>query len=270
MDDVLLEHYECDPGPPVTGARHSHAEYQVCLSLNFPGEYWYRGMRHPVPVGSVTILHPGEVHSTRDPVARDIRSRYAVFYLPQERVREAALGWRGKGGKVNNPFFGEPVILENSTFRTFWRAWLVWNSNTTALERQSAALKALGLAFAAGGFEPPPAPPWTRAREAVRRAREYLEDHFTENISLQRLTELTGLSPYHLAREFRACLGMPPHAYQTQVRIMRAKRLILTGEPLPGVATLVGFADQSHLGRHFRKIIGISPGRYSQSSARTF
>ncbi|MFH0343791.1 MAG: AraC family ligand binding domain-containing protein [Chromatiales bacterium] len=70
FQDVLLETYHYAPGPAGGTPKHCHEEYQFCLSLNFPGEYVYRRARHPVPVGSLSVIHPGEVHSTRDPIPR--------------------------------------------------------------------------------------------------------------------------------------------------------------------------------------------------------
>jgi AraC-like DNA-binding protein len=59
---------------------------------------------------------------------------------------------------------------------------------------------------------------------------------------------------------------MPPHAFQTQVRVSRAKTLLLEGWSISQVASQTGFADQSHLTRHFKRLVGVTPGRYQQSS----
>jgi AraC-like DNA-binding protein len=55
---------------------------------------------------------------------------------------------------------------------------------------------------------------------------------------------------------------MPPHAYLTRLRIMRAKELLATGERPSSIAPQVGFYDQSQLTRHFRRIVGTTPARY--------
>ncbi len=66
-EGLLLEKYRYAPGPAEELPKHSHDEYQICLSLDFPGVYGYRGATHAVPVGSLSVVHPGEVHSARDP-----------------------------------------------------------------------------------------------------------------------------------------------------------------------------------------------------------
>ena len=59
---------------------------------------------------------------------------------------------------------------------------------------------------------------------------------------------------------------MPPHAFQTQVRVARAKALLLRGWPISQAAAHTGFADQSHLTRHFKRLVGVTPGQYRQGS----
>ncbi|MBA3415782.1 MAG: helix-turn-helix transcriptional regulator, partial [Chloroflexia bacterium] len=69
-------------------------------------------------------------------------------------------------------------------------------------------------------------------------------------------------SPDYLCRSFTAAVGMPPHRYQIQRRVELAKRLLVTGASISQASRATGFADQSHLGRHFRRLSGVSPGRY--------
>jgi AraC-like DNA-binding protein len=103
-----------------------------------------------------------------------------------------------------------------------------------------------------------------REKHAIRQARQYIEGHFAENVSLQALAQHVSLSPYYLLRAFRAEVGMPPYAYLESVRIRHTQRLIKAGLPLAEVAAEVGFSSQSHMTRQFKKIIGVTPGQYAQ------
>jgi AraC-like DNA-binding protein len=105
-----------------------------------------------------------------------------------------------------------------------------------------------------------------RERRAVYRVRDYLIENFSGNVSLQRLAELARLSPFHLSRVFAAEMGMPPHAFQTQLRITRAKEMLRRGWSISRVAIEAGFADQSHLTRHFKRLLQVTPGQYIQNS----
>ena len=96
---------------------------------------------------------------------------------------------------------------------------------------------------------------------AVKQVREYIEAHYADNLSLQQLAEIVDLNPFHLTEIFRKGVGLPPHAYLNQVRVYRARQLILAGESIAQVAYDTGFVDQSHLTRRFKQIVGCTPGR---------
>jgi AraC-like DNA-binding protein len=89
---------------------------------------------------------------------------------------------------------------------------------------------------------------------------EYLESHLAERISLGALASMAGLSAHHFARAFRQSVGMPPHGYLLQRRLEHVEHLLRdTQLPLSQIALAVGFSDQSHLARHFRRLTGIPP-----------
>ncbi|CAH1194115.1 Arabinose operon regulatory protein [Paenibacillus auburnensis] len=91
---------------------------------------------------------------------------------------------------------------------------------------------------------------------------QYIEDHYTENITLNQLTELTGLSKYHLLRLFTKQKGISPYRYLETIRINQAKRLLEQGVSPMEVALQAGFSDQSHFTNFFKKLIGLTPKQY--------
>ena len=104
---------------------------------------------------------------------------------------------------------------------------------------------------------------------AVDRARELLTSSIKVPPSLQELADAVGSNRFVLLREFRKKFGLPPHAFVLRLRVDRARSLLARGEPITGVAQLLGFADQSHLSRVFKRVVGLSPGAY-QRQARSF
>jgi AraC-like DNA-binding protein len=102
---------------------------------------------------------------------------------------------------------------------------------------------------------------------AVRRLREHIESHYAEAVTLADLASLVSLSKFHMLRVFRASVGLPPHAFLTRVRILHAQALIRAGVSLTRVALDTGFSDQSHLIRHFKRALGVTPGAYARSCA---
>jgi AraC-like DNA-binding protein len=99
----------------------------------------------------------------------------------------------------------------------------------------------------------------------VAQVKEYLENHYAEEVTLDDLVRLTHLSRYHLIRVFSGSVGVPPHAYLRQVRIRRAKEQLARGAGITDVALAAGFTDQSHLTRWFKRLWGITPAVYRNS-----
>jgi AraC-like DNA-binding protein len=101
---------------------------------------------------------------------------------------------------------------------------------------------------------------------AMRRVREYVETHLSESMDLAELATVAGLSVYHFARAFKQSAGVPPHHYLVRLRIERAQEMLARSElPLSEVALATGFSDQSHLARHFRHLVGMTPGQFRWS-----
>lgn len=89
---------------------------------------------------------------------------------------------------------------------------------------------------------------------------EFIESHLGEKISLDDLSSMAGLSPYHFARAFQQSVGMPPHRYLLRKRLEHVEEMLRdTQLPLSQIALAVGFSDQSHLARHFRRLTGMPP-----------
>lgn len=94
------------------------------------------------------------------------------------------------------------------------------------------------------------------------RARDYLHAHFQQNIGLDELARACGVDRFRLSRAFKAAFGIAPHGYLIQLRLVRARRLLALGTAPADVASDLGFSDQSHLGRWFRRANGLTPGAY--------
>lgn len=260
---LLLEKYRYAPGPAQELPKHSHGEYQLCLSLNFPGIYGYRGTSHAVPVGSLSVVHPGEVHSARDPEERLVPSSFRMMYAEPALLAEAATEVAGRS--ENQPFFRDPIILDGDLAWDFLRLHVALEGAAPRLEQDARLLSVLTRLVERHAGVRPSQPPG-RERRAVRLARGHLEDNLGRGVPLEELARLTNLSPFHLTRVFRDEVGLPPHAYQTQARLDRARSLLLRGWPAARVAQETGFADQSHLTRRFKRLVGVTPGRYAQGS----
>jgi AraC family transcriptional regulator len=124
---------------------------------------------------------------------------------------------------------------------------------------------AVHLIRQATGNEPGgPQPRRGLPRHKLRVALEFIEEHLDSEIALEDLAGNVHLSPYHFARLFRASTGLPPHQYVIARRVERAKQMLRSREDLSlaQVAARVGFWDQGHFTRHFKRLVGVTPRRF--------
>jgi transcriptional regulator GlxA family with amidase domain len=98
---------------------------------------------------------------------------------------------------------------------------------------------------------------------AVRRARAYLTERWDQPVPLAELASAAGLTRFELVRRFRQQTGITPHAFQTNLRVARARGMLSAGESIARIAATCGFADQAHLTRTFRRAVGVTPGRFA-------
>jgi AraC family transcriptional regulator len=105
-------------------------------------------------------------------------------------------------------------------------------------------------------------------RAKLRAVLEYIEEHLDASPTLEQMAAVARLSPYHFARQFKAATGLPPHEYVIVRRIERAKQFLQDGSDLSlaQVAARAGFSDQSQFSRHFKRILGVTPGQFRMSA----
>jgi hypothetical protein len=180
-------------------------------------------------VGCLSVIHPGEDHSSRDPYDRETPATYRLLYVGPSVLREAASGIFGRDRGL--PTFPDPVFVDEVLARDFPDLNPASGGVASRLEHDSRLLVVLGrfVVRRAGGHALPTPP--DRERRSVRLAREYLEDNFAENVPLAALAKVVNLSPFHLALVFGKEVGIPAHAYQTQARVRHARDLLLRGWP---------------------------------------
>jgi AraC family transcriptional regulator len=106
---------------------------------------------------------------------------------------------------------------------------------------------------------------------AVLKVVELMRQRLTDSLALEELAEVAGLSPFHFARQFKTATGHPPHDYLIRLRVDRAQELIRQHShewTLAAIAHECGFADQSHMARHFKRVLGVSPGEFADAHRR--
>jgi AraC-like DNA-binding protein len=221
---------------------------------------WTRGRaRWSTAPGTVALKIPGEVYAER---ARHGRARFQVVIFDDALVEHAraALDRPLTAPEENALDGGDPRVRPLAVLH---RRLLDADATPSALEHALcdaiSALVELTSAPRGARFS---RSAWSAA---VARARALLDERLTETITLDELAAHARLDKYRLCRAFRDEVGLPPHAYVTHRRVSRAQGLLARGLSQAEVAVSVGLYDQSQLHRHFKRIVGLTPGAFARA-----
>lgn len=229
---------------------HSHEEYVIGVITRGIEQLSIRGEQLTVRAGDFILIEPGEAHANQTVDNEGVA--YRVFYIPAI-ILEKSYGHHR---------FPRNVVPGTGLAREWANLHRRWMDHDAVGDLERSFMEILGAILRAKGTLDEPF--FTVAHHGITRARAYLDEHFAEPVSLEDLAKDSGLSRYHLLRSFREQVGITPGAYQIQLRVLEARRRLRTGANIADVAFELGFADQSHLSRHFQRVIGTSPGRYAQ------
>jgi AraC-like DNA-binding protein len=238
-------------------APHAHDEFTVGVTVGGLETIAYRGGRIVSGPGSIVVLEPGETH-TGGPAAPDGYS-YRALYAAPALLTDGTLGGSGL------PHFRQPVLDDPELAAALRRAHTDVSSCPDPLEAESRIpwlLTALARRHSTARGDDTAVPGAGTVALAVR---DRLADELLAPPSLADLAADLGLSRYQLLRAFRTTMGVPPYAWLAQYRVTRARALLDAGARPAEVAGLVGFADQAHLTRWFRRVLGVTPAAYRNS-----
>ncbi|MFJ8182268.1 AraC family transcriptional regulator [Streptomyces sp. NPDC096105] len=238
-------------------APHAHDEYTVGVTVGGLETIAYRGGRIVSGPGSIVVLEPGEMH-TGGPAAPEGYSYRALYAAP------LLLG-DGIVSGTGLPHFPEPVLHDRELAAALRRTHTDLSARPDPLEAESRLpwlLAALARRHSASRAVDGAVP---GARSVALTVRDRLADELLAPPSLGDLAADLGLSRYQLLRAFRTTMGVPPYAWLAQYRVTRARALLDAGVRPAEAAALVGFADQAHLTRWFRRVLGVTPAAYRNS-----
>jgi len=242
---------------------HVHDEMVIAVTEEGGAEYDSRGVRDLAEKGSTLVFNPGEPHAGR--MGRSARWRYRAFYLDGQALDRLAADLEMPTETL--PCFQENKLQDPKFSAALQGLHAAVEAEGSILGRQSGLLAAMAELYRRYGSAQPQACSLGDESSRAKRVAEFLREHYAEPVSLRSLAELAEMSPFHLVRSFKKELGLPPHVYLTQLRLQEAKHLLAQGHSLADTAAAVGFYDQSALSRHFKKIYGVTPGRYAKAVA---
>lgn len=256
MPQVELRHI--DDGRSIGYAPHSHAQWSLGAITAGESTFFYRREQHLVGAGDLVLMNPDWVHACNPVEGKPwayfmmyvdagwlARLRFDAGLLPDEQWRDLATA----------------VIGERLWFDGYRRlAACLLAPNRPLLQKQTALVEYLtGLMQSLSGQ---PAPRSAPVPARLQRLAGHLDAHCLEEVSLDDLCALSGYSAGHLVRGFRQHFGITPHAYLVNRRIQLGQRQLKAGMPIAEVALNMGFSDQAHFQRVFKRLVAATPAQY--------
>lgn len=242
--------------------RHFHEWYAIGMIERNNYTFYHDGAMRDIAQGQVVVINPGEIHSGHALMADGWT--YRMFYPGVSLMRRIAYEATGKYWSL--PAFGQSVIDDPALAKAMQHCHRVLEKSDMHLLRDTLLRDVLGQLIVRHAVNSPRVMPTGHERQAVVAAKRYMRAHYTANITLEELAQHVGLSPYHLARVFKQETGLPPHTYLVQLRVEVARMFMESGMAISDAALMCGFTDQSHLSRHFKRILGVTPGQYINQS----
>ncbi|MET8942460.1 AraC family transcriptional regulator [Streptomyces sp. NPDC004542] len=232
---------------------HVHDAWTLLIVDDGAVRYDLERHEHGTPHDTVTLLPPHVPHNGSPATPDGFRKR--VVYLDSSRLGEELIGAAVDGPDLRDPVLRLRVGQLHSALARPGDELEAESRLTLVGERLHDHLR--------GGGEAPRA---LRDPGLARELRELVDARVVEGVSLEEAARLLHAHPAHLVRAFSGAYGIAPHQYLMSRRVERARRLLLDGLPPGAVAAAAGFYDQAHLTRHFRKLVGVTPGRYRRRS----
>ncbi|WP_168791456.1 AraC family transcriptional regulator [Paraburkholderia aromaticivorans] len=243
--------------------RHLHDELVIVMTETGAGQCHTRAGSEVAGPGSVLVFGPGEYHSGEVWEGREWI--YRAIYLDMEGLGALSAVF-SPDARADKPLLIPPGLYQDPHLAGLLvkaHASLDEQRAVSLMERQANWWAAMGMLVGRYGRSGEEAGEPRREARKMEQVREYVAANYERDISVDELAELVGLSRYYLTRAFCKEFGLPPHAYATQVRLLAAKRMLASGQTAATAAAAVGFYDQSHLNRLFKRAYGITPGAYA-------
>jgi AraC-like DNA-binding protein len=238
---------------------HWHDSFLVGVTEQGVQQFNCRRVRHRSTPGQVFLLEPGDIHDGLAPTEEGFT--YSTLYLEPAWLDQQlrALYEHAPGDSL--PSFADTLCHDERLARATALAFRAVHDQDLRIVRQTAMDDLLACLTRhlhwRRRINPDPRLPLT-----AQRARDFLHANLERDIGLEDLAQACGIDRFRLTRAFKAAFGIAPHAYLIQLRLARARRLLAQGQTPAEVAVALGFADQSHLGRWFRRAYQLTPADY--------
>jgi len=241
--------------------RHSHDRFGVGVIVS--GGHRSASGRGLVEAraNDAIMVNPGEVHDG-SPLDERGRAWRMLYFEPSMLVTAASelTGAAAREIELTQPVAHDPLLKR--LFERLFAVAVEAPIMSDDLAREEALLELFGHVVRVHATRPTRSWP-ADALGPVARAKARIDDDPSSPLTLADLAADSGMSRFQLLRGFAHEMGLPPHAYRMQRRVVLARQWIARGATLADAAAAAGFADQSHMTRAFVRLLGVTPANYA-------
>lgn len=227
---------------------HVHQDFHLGMIERGSQRFFHKGKKQLLGPGALSLLNPDELHDGTGP---ESGYRVRVFNLPQswiERELEAS------------HYFHTALCHDPHLYRALFSLHQEMELTPDAEGFDARLLVLTSLLFQRYGEGKVPLQTHKLSASQCAHIKDFLRAHLDSKLSLEAMSAQTGLSKFAFLRQFKQAFGLTPHAYLTQLRVEQGRALLCAGMSVAEVAQQVGFYDQSHFVKAFKRAFGSAPG----------
>jgi AraC-like DNA-binding protein len=234
---------------------HSHDEFSFGIIEQGIADYRNRHRTHRISTGDIVTINPADVHACNPEVGT---WSYTMLFVETKTMGQVQQEISNNFTQDYTPFLNdlEKNTLLRHRFRSLFSAL---QEETSALQAQHSFYEFIEASLA---IEPQTREKARKALPNLTRVREKLSDELGHTHQLEELAKEADMSRYQLLRAFKTQYGLPPHAYLMDERVKRAKVMLKAGQSISDIALSLGFSDQAHFQRQFKKKLAVTPKFY--------
>lgn len=237
-------------------SKHWHDELAIGLIESGAEGLNYRGKNLVIPAQHMVAINPGEVHTGFS--GSDTGWTYRMFYFDTAIIQH----YFDQNEVSVLPFIEHPILSDPELFQLMLQLHTALEEPSLNISKETLLAQAFELLFSRHGNRGSHKAV-IDSKQEVYLARDFLMEHWSENIPLDALESLTGLTRFQLIRGFNRQFGCSPHQLLLLTKVLRAKKLLQQGDTCIEAALACGFFDQSHLTRNFKRVFGVPPKQYA-------
>lgn len=235
---------------------HFHEYYVIGFIESGRRQLFCKNKEYVIEKGDLVLFNPGDNHTCQQIDGGTLD--YRCMNIKTEAMKKVVFEITGKDYV---PYFKENAIFNSDIVPSLQELYLMIMNEERDFKKEEIFLFIIEQLITEYA-DAVAVDTLKEANSEIKTVCDFLKENYMESITLNKLSELTGLNKYYLLRSFTKQKGITPYGYLESIRISKAKKLLEQGIAPIDVAMQTGFTDQSHFTNFFKKFIGLTPKQY--------